>query len=272
MANTISSRTFRDEMKSTVLQEILHSATVTEAIADVDRSGRKVIQNPYPSTPTVVIQALAGTYTPAAFTTTDDALTVTQELIVSEHIMDFEESLSSFDLFMERTKTLAWKVKDKLDVQVLSDVLGVAGIGTLAVTGGFQTFGVNKALGALNGLLAGYSQDLNDMFLVIESTDIQAFLLAQTSTGFQMADLALRNGLMGNYLGVDIFVVRAGQHPASHRLAGIKRKFTVALPVEWKHDEKAVSGKTGKEMVTYGYYGFKVWNNYKALIIDVNIT
>jgi hypothetical protein len=87
-ANTISNRTYRDELRSNVLQETLYTATVIEAIADIDRSGLKKIENPYASVPTIVIQTIAGTYTPAAYTTTDDALTVTQELIVAEQIYD----------------------------------------------------------------------------------------------------------------------------------------------------------------------------------------
>lgn len=253
------------------MQEILHSATVTEAIADIDRSGRKVIQNPYPSTPSVTIQALAGTYTPATFTTTDDSLSVTQEIILSEHVYDFEESLADFDLFQNRTENMAWKAKDKLDTYVLSTVLATSSIATLAVTGGFASFGVTKALGQLQGLVAGYSTSQSDVFMVIESTDMSAFITAQVSTGFQMADMALKNGFMGNYLGVDIYVVRSGQSPSNHRLAGIKRKFTVALPVEWKQEEKGVSGLTGKEIVMYGYTGVKVWNNNLPLIVDVQI-
>lgn len=272
MANTLSNRTFRDELRSTTMQEILHSATVTEAIADVDRSGRKVIQNPYPSTPSVTIQALAGTYTPATFTTTDEALTVSQEIILAEHIYDFEDSLSSFDLFQNRAENMAWKAKDKLDTYVLSTVLSTASINTLAVTSGFATYGVLKALGNLQGLVAGYSTSQNDVFLVIENTDVAAFIQAQVSNGFQMADMALKNGFMGNYLGVDVYVVRSGQTTANHRLAGIKRKFTVALPVEWKQEEKGVSGLTGKEIVMYGYTGVKVWNQNLNLIVDVNIT
>ena len=95
------------------------------------------------------------------------------------------------------------------------------------------------------------------MFLVIESTDIQPFIQAQVSNGFQMADMALKNGFMGNYLGVDVYVVRSGVSPSNHRLGGIKKRFTVALPIQWKWEEKGVSGKTGKEVVLYGYMARK---------------
>lgn len=271
-ANTISSRTYRDELRSNILQETLYTATVIEAVADIDRSGKKVIENPYASVPTIVIQALAGTYTPAAYTTTDDSLSVTQELIVAEQIYDFEASLTDVNLFMERQKRMSRNIAVALDKQAISDILATGGISTLAVTAGFASFGVIKALGALQGLVAGYANGLNDVFLVIESTDISAFIQAQVSTGFNMADMALKNGFMGNYLGVDIYVVRSGVSTANHRLAGIKKRFTVALPINWKFEEKGVSGKTGKEVVLYGYYGSKVWNNNLPLIVNVNIT
>lgn len=271
-ANTISSRTYRDELRSNVLQETLYTATVIEAIADIDRSGLKKIENPYASVPTIVIQTTAGTYTPAAYTTTDDSLNVTQELIVAEQIYDFESSLTDVNMFMERQKRMSRNIAVALDKQAISDVLATSSISTLAVTAGFASYGVLKALGGLQGLVAGYANGLNDVFMVIESTDIQPFIQAQVSNGFNMADMALKNGFMGNYLGVDIYVVRSGVSPSAHRLAGIKKRFTVALPTQWKWEEKGVSGKTGKEVVLYGYYGSKVWNNNLPLIVDVQLT
>lgn len=271
MSNTISSRTYRDLVRNSTLQAILHSATVTEAIADVDRSGKKVIQNPYPSTPTVTIQALAGTYSVNTYTTTDDALTVSQEIMLSEHVYDFEESLAMYDLFQNRVEQMAWKIKDKLDTQMLTDILATSSINTLVVTSGFASYGVIKALAGLQGLVAGYSTGQNQVFLVIENTDIAAFIQAQVSTGFNMADMALKNGFMGNYLGVDVYVVRSGQSPSNHRLGGIKKSFTVALPTAWKTEEKQVSGATGWEIVMYGYYGSKVWHNNLNLVVDVQI-
>ena len=76
MANTIASRVYRDKYRSNTISTLLRGAMVTEAVTMVDRSANKRIQSPYGSTPTVVVQALAGTYTPADFTTTDEVLDV----------------------------------------------------------------------------------------------------------------------------------------------------------------------------------------------------
>ena len=83
MANTIASRVYRDKYRSETISTLLRGAMVTEAITSVDRSNNKRIQSPYGSTPTVTVQALAGTYTPADFTTTDENLDVTDEFIVA---------------------------------------------------------------------------------------------------------------------------------------------------------------------------------------------
>jgi len=181
-----------------------------------------------------------------------------------------------YEHFRHRFDTLdpvvhKWLKERLYSKDFIADVLATSSISTLAVTSGFASYGVLKALGGLQGLVAGYANGLNDIFLVIESTDIAAFIAAQVSTGFNMADMALKNGFMGNYLGVDIYVVRSGVSTANHRLAGIKKRFTVALPTQWKFEEKGVSGKTGKEVVLYGYYGSKVWHNNLALIVDVQI-
>ena len=108
MANTVADRVYRDKYRSNTLDTLLRGAMVSEKITSVDRSNNKRIQSPYSSTPTVTVQALTGTYTPADFTTTDEALDVTDEFIVGEHIMDFQELLTSFDLFAaEQSKWLS---------------------------------------------------------------------------------------------------------------------------------------------------------------------
>ena len=81
--NTISTKTYRDKYRLANLDTLLRSALVAEKICMVDRSDLKTLQSPYGSQATTVVQAIAGTYTPASFTTTDDTLTVADEFIVA---------------------------------------------------------------------------------------------------------------------------------------------------------------------------------------------
>ena len=283
MANTIASRVYRDKYRSETISALLRGAMVTEAITSVDRSDNKRIQSPYGSTPTVVVQALAGTYTPADFTNTDEALDVTDEFIVAEHVMDFQDLLSKFDLFASRTEQMAFNVAKKIDEFVLNN-LTEDGTGTYTTpVGGFTTAAnINLIFSNIVSQLSGYSEGyFGNMYCVVENTDLVGIIQAGATNGFNNSDAVLKNGKVSNWMGVDIYVVRTGTFTdatvgtktwtnAGHRVAGIKNISTVALPGGVKTDEKMVSGKTGMEVVTYGYVGYKHW--FPTLVQTIDIT
>ena len=283
MANTIASRVYRDKYRSATLDTLLRGALVAEKITSMDRSNNLRIQSPYSSTPTIVVQALAGTYTPADFTTTDDTLTVTDEFIVAEHIMDFQESLAQFDLFAARTEQMAFNVAKKIDEFVLNN-LCEDGTGTYTTpAGGFTTAAnINEIFAQINSKLDGYADTYNGKFVVLENTDMVGLYQAGATNGFTFSDSVLNNGKVGQWMGVDIYVVRSGTFTdatvgtitwtnSGHRVAGVKNMATVAMPGGIKTEEKMVSGKTGMEVVTYGYIGFKLWAPKVTLVIDITL-
>lgn len=287
MPNTISSKTYRDKYRSAALETALRNALVAEKICEVDRSDAKTIQNPYGSAPSTVVQAIAGTYTPATFTTTDDTLTVADEFIVSEHIYNFEEVLTKFDMFASRTDEMTNSVVTAIDKYVLNVMLE-AGTGTYTTpAGGFTTAAnINVIMSNLASKVMGYAEAYKGMFLVIENTDVVGFGQAQVTNGFSYADAALKNGFMSSYMGIDIYVVRTGTFDdqtastvsgtqtwsnAAHRLFGVKNVTTYATPRGVIWEEKGVTGKTGKEIVCFGYVGAKVWTPKAALIVDITL-
>jgi hypothetical protein len=284
MPNTLSVKTYRDKYRKATLEVALRNGLVAEKIFEVDRSDAKTIQSPYQTAPTTVVQALTGTYTPATYTITDDTLTITDEFIVSEHIFDFESTLAKFDLFAARTDDMTYSVMAAIDSYVLNNVLE-DGTGTYTTpAGGFTTAAnINTIISNLASKVMGYSEAYNGMFLVIENTDVTGFMQAQMTNGFSYADAALNNGFMTSYAGVEIYVVRTGTFAdatvgtktftnAGHRLFGIKNIATYAAPRGIQIEEKSVSGKTGKEVVVYGYIGYKVWTPKASLIIDITLS
>jgi len=284
MANTISSRTYRDKYRMATIAQQLRNRLVAEAICDVDRTDNKRIQSPYGSIPSATVQAISGTYTVDDFTTTDDTLTVTDEVIVSEHIHDFEDILTSFDMFASRTDETVYAVANKIDRFVLNNLTEDATGAYTTAAGGFTTVAnVNKIMGDLIGLVAGYADVYKGLFLVIENTEVTGFMQAQSTNGFSFADSALKNGFMDSYNGVDIHVVRSGTFAsetlgtttytnAGHRVFGVKNVATYASPRGIRFEEKMVSEKTGMEVVTYGYIGFKLWTPKTALVVDITLT
>lgn len=284
MANTIASRVYRDKYRSATLDTLLRGAMVAEKITSVDRSNNKRIQSPYSSTPTIVVQALAGTYTPADFTTTDEALDVTDEFIVGEHIHDFQEMLTSFNLFAARTEQMGFNVAKKIDEFVLNNLCEDGTTAYTTPAGGFTTAAnINKIFSNINSLLGGYTEAYaGNMFVVIENTDLVGLMEAGATNGFTFADNVLNNGRVGQWMGVDIYVVRTGTFTdatvgtktwtnAGHRVAGVKGVSTMAMPGGIKTEEKPVSGKTGMEVAVFGYIGFKLWTPKAPLIIDITL-
>lgn len=284
-ANTISSRTYRDKYRANSLMVTLRNALVANKIFDVDYSNVKRIQSPYnPSKPTTVVQALSGTYSIAAFTTTDEFLDVTDEFIVAEQVYDFEEILTNFDMYANRVDEQNYSIATKIDQYAINEVTANAGTTYSTPTGGFTTVAnVTPIMANLAALVMGYADTYKGLFLVIENTDVVGFAQAQVAQGFSYSDAALNNGFMASYMGIDIYVVRSGTFQSAtvgtktwtnsgHRLFGVKGVATYASPRGIQFDEKPVSGKTGKEVVTWGYIGVKVWTPKAPLLVNITLT
>ena len=198
--------------------------------------------------------------------------------------MDFQDSLSNFDLFAARTEQMAYNVAAKVDSFVINN-LCEDGTGTYTTpVGGFTTVAnVNTIFANLISKVAGYTEAYyGNMFVVVENTDMAGIIAAGATNGFTFSDSVLNNGKVGAFMGVDIFVVRSGTYTdatvgtktwtnAGHRVFGVKGVATTALPGGVKTDEKMVSGKTGMEVVTYGYVGFKLWTPKADLIVDITL-
>ena len=58
---------------------------------------------------------------------------------------------------------------------------------------------------------------------------------------------------------------------AGHRVFGVKNVATVGMPGGIRTEEKGVTGKTGMEIATYGYIGFKLWATKTDLIVDITL-
>lgn len=281
--NTLSTESNRRKYFMSTYNKALRNMLVAEKVCTVERSDVKTIDNPYGSTPTTVVQAVAGTYAAAAWTTTDDTLTVADEFIVSEHIFNFEKVFSVFDVGASRIDEMTYSLLTAIDKFVINGLTD-QGTGTYTTPVGGFTVASNIAPIVANLLskVAGYNDMYKGQFLIIENTDVVGFVQAQVASGFSFADAVLKNGFMTSYMGVDIYVIRTGTFAtyspgsatytnANHRVFGIKDVATYASPRGVQYEEKGVSGKTGKEIVIYGYIGFACWVPKRALIVDITL-
>ena len=263
------------------MQSVLRNAVVAEKICEVDRTNSYYIQNPYSGQPTAQLQVQDGSYSVSAWTTTEDTLTVNNEVIYAEHIYDFERLLAHFDLFATRTDEQAYAIAVGVDKYVLNNLLEDATGTYTTPAGGFTTASnINIIMSELISRVAGYADVYKGLFLVIENTDVPGFIQAQATNGFSFADAALKNGFMDSYMGVDIYVVRSGLFVdetlagevvtnLGRRVFGVKGVATMAMPGGLRFEEKGVTAKTGIEFVTYSYIGFALWVQKRALVVDI---
>lgn len=280
--NTQSTYGDRDKYFKSQYDIVLRNALVCEKICDVDRSDTKRIQNPYGSQPTATIQAVAGTYSVTAWTITDDALTVTDEVIYAEHIFAHEEFFSVFDVATSRIDNMMYAVAFGIDKFVLNNLCEDATGAYTTPAGGFtQASNINTIMGNLVALIAGYENNYG-AFLVIENTDLVGFAIAGATNGFTLADATIKNGFMNNWMGVDIYVVRSGTFVTAtlgstsvtnsgHRVFGANKVATYASPRGLQYEEKAITAKTGREVVVFGLVGFKLWAQKAALVVDITL-
>lgn len=282
--STLSTHTLRQVYLKSTLEVGLRNALVAEKICMVDRSDLKTIENPYITQQTAAIQSVAGTYSVSAMTTTDDTLTVADEIIFGTHVFDFETLTSKFNLMEAFFDDLTYSVAFKTDQFVLNKMLD-QGTGTYTTpAGGFTSAAnISEICANLLSKVAGYQSGLaTGFFLVIENTDVVGFAQAQVASGFSYADSALNNGFMSNYMGIDIYVVRSGTFVTAtlgtltatnsgHRMFGVKNVATYAAPRGLRYEEKGVSSKTGKEIVVSMVCGVNVWVPKRSLIVDITL-
>ena len=285
MANTIfSTQVQREKFAKAKLEVALRTNLVAEKICKVDRSDSKLIKSPYLSAMTTTFQAAAGTYTLGDITVTNDTLTVAYEVIGAGHLFDFESALSEFDTMSSVFEDMAAQVAIKIDQYVINKLTDDGTSSYTTPAGGFTTpANVNGIMGDLVSKVSGYSEAYyGNMFLVVENTDLPGIIVSGATNGFQRADQVLTNGQVGSIMGVDIYVVRTGtftntdigdhtDQNSGHRVFGVKGVATYAAPRGITYEEKAVSLKTGKELVVYGYVGFKLWTPKTALIVDITL-
>lgn len=285
--NSLSTKTYRDKLRAAQIMQALKKQVVAEKVCMVDRTDAKIINSPYITAMTTVVQAVAGTYTPADITTTDDTLTVADEFIVSGQIKGFEQILSNFDLFFTANTAMTNSVVQAIDLWVINN-LCEDGTGSYTTpTGGFTTAAnVVTILSAIISKCAGYADALGGLYVIVENTDLTGIIAAQASTAFNYADKSADNGFLTQMLGVDIYVVRSSTFVdattssvsgtktwtnSGHRVGGVKNVSTYAFPRGLQFEEKGVSGVTGKEVVVYGLVGFKQWTPTAGLTIDITL-
>lgn len=277
------SATWRLKYFQSSLGKNLRKALVSEKICNVDRSDAKYLTNPYGNQPSATVATIAGSYAVSAWTTTDDTITVSDQVTYAEHIYEFESTMTRVDLASSRIDEMTYAVAYGIDYFVINKITDVATGAYTTPAGGFTTPANLPVIAAnIASKVMGYSESYKGLFCVIENTDVVGLIQAQIASGFSYADAALNNGYLSSYAGIDFHVVRSGTFAtatigtltatnSNHRLAGVKGIATYLSPRGVQMEEKMVTLKTGREIAVYGNVGAGIWATHTDLLIDITL-
>ncbi len=288
MANTLGTKAKRDKYRAAQVQQALKAAVVLEKVCIVDNSDVRTISSPYITAVSTTVQALTGTYTPAAITLTDDTLTVTDEFIAATHIFDFESATAQFDLFYTAHVAIANSIATAVNKWGVNELCANATGSVAAIVGGLTTAGnVAKYFSKITAACTGYDESSAGFYIVVQNSDLEGIQQYQGAAGFSYADAVLNNGYLTSLFGIDIYVVRdstfvdATTTTASgsktwtnsgHRVGGVKDVATYASPRGVHFEEKGRTGYTGMEVVGIAYGGFKQWTPTASLTLDIDVS
>jgi len=286
MANTIGTSTLSEVWRikyfKSMLEVALRNRLVAEDVCKVERGNGRYVSNPYMTQPTAAIAAIAGTYAVSTATTTDEKLTVSDQVTYAIHLFEFEDTLARVDLYSSFIDEMTAAVATVVDKFVLNKILDGAGESYTTPEGGFTTAGnINEIFSELLSKVAGYTEE-GMPFIVLENTDLPGLIQAGATNGFNFADATLNNGFNGNYMGVDVYIIRTGTFAtdtigtlsatnSGHRLFGIKNTAVYATPRNIQYDEKKVTLKTGKELSVWANIGAVVWTPKEDLLVDITL-
>ena len=282
--NTQATQQWRIKYFSSTMQQILRNSLVAEKVCQHDTSDLFYIYNPYTGQNTATIATIVGTYSTSAWTNMNDALTVVDQITCANHVYEFEQTMATYDMMATRMDELAYAVAYGVDKYVLNGLCEDATDTPYNTPAGGFTTAANIPIifSELISKVAGYADVYKGLYVIVENTDVPGIIQAGAASGFSFADAVLNNGLIGNFMGVDIYVVRSGTFVtetlgaitatnSGHRVFGVAGVATFATPGGSHYEEKSVPSKTGKEIVAWLNVGFKLWAQKVALTIDITL-
>ena len=285
MANTV---VYQEEWE-TRLQERLDHPTNWEDLLEVIYTDTQVIRRPYLSTtPAVQTSQTRGTaYTFQDFGTTSEAITISSFEILPIFIDRADLAQSTYADQMYMAELQGQLIKERLEAAFGGQHASWTDHGTGSLAGGSGAASdtitvtanniddiirsVKRRIYAANGLNIALRNGIGFEWRPADYEYLEAFAQAN---GFQVADLALKNGIPNafHYFGVDNYITN--DNTANHLFAGVKKAGSVGILSSTygqviKVDEPNIVSGVG--LVARLDYAFAWWNNMDSLYYDVNV-
>lgn len=224
----------------------------------------------------------SGDYTPGTevdpqnLSASDDSVIIDTSREVSFYVDDIEKLKSKYN-FRQRVKDGVHQLRDDIDQSILgeysnanvtidaSDISGGASSGNITLS----TSNVTELFTTIKQKAGEGNMEMENLFLVLDYASAEIIERAFTDKGFSVADSTLRNGLVDNIMGIDIY--RTNNLDANHLLAGVKGAISFVKRQAPKVQIRPESRMPGYTYLIYDFYGIDTLTKNQDRLIDINI-
>lgn len=275
---------FKEDWSAT-LQRTLDNWSVWKEISDVRYLDRLTLHNPYLSDPAVATLSPGTPYSFQLLSRTDETLDLTTHQIATNLIDRATLGQSGYDDQMGIARRQAYKLDQAIETNVLGNHANMTDFGSENLSGSSGSTQITVSLTNIDDIITNVVRTIHansgsqlakerGVFIVWGPTQFQLLQTFAMSTGFSLADAALRNGIDQGfrYMGVDHYV--SNNNASNHLVGGVKGTQTVGV-YTGTYGQIVVTQEpnqySGVSVTTRVDYGYKVWTGTKAALFDINI-
>lgn len=218
----------------TKLQERLSAPMVWSEVTEVKYTNTGVVKNPYLTDATLQTgtryAAIAGT----AAVTTDESVTINDYSYAFQVVDDADLAQRSFSDFMEIADNMATVLDEAMETAMLAEHAQWTNFDNASIGGAAGN--ITVSLSNIKNIITGIKREIREagghkkaqekgIFIQWREADFELVEQLAASEGFNMADLALKNGIKQGfeYMGVEHY--STSKNASGHLFAGVKKAF-----------------------------------------------
>jgi len=287
-ANTFTGSVWLEDW-SVKLQEQLGYPTNWKEVCRVEYTNERVFNNPYMSTvPSLQAHTRGSAYTHQLFALTNEYVTINQSQIIPMIIDRADLAQCKYVRQMEMAELQGQLINEHLETDMLANYAMWTGFDNLEIGGAAGNITVDAS--NIDDIIRGVKREIrehngknlmnrNGVFFIWRAADFEILESVAQANGFNLADIALKEGISEgyHYMGADHYV--SNSHTAGHLFAGVKKLFHLGIlkdtygQIVYDNEPATAGGAiSGVAVVSRIDWEYKCWTNDKPILYDIKVS
>jgi len=287
-ANTFTGSVWLEDW-SVKLQEQLGYPTNWKEVCRVEYTNERVFNNPYMSTvPSLQAHTRGSAYTHQLFALTNEYVTINQSQIIPMIIDRADLAQCKYVRQMEMAELQGQLISERLETDMLANHAMWTGFDNLEIGGAAGNITVDAS--NIDDIIRGVKREIrehngknlmnrNGVFFIWRAADFEILESVAQANGFNLADIALKEGISEgyHYMGADHYV--SNSHTAGHLFAGVKKLFHLGIlkdtygQIVYDNEPATAGGAiSGVAVVSRIDWEYKCWTNDKPILYDIKVS